>query len=29
MAKCSFTPAEADGKPVEEWGHVQYVWSLN
>lgn len=28
IAKCRFTPATADGEPVEEWSHVQYVWSL-
>jgi D-alanyl-D-alanine endopeptidase (penicillin-binding protein 7) len=29
IAKCSFLPAKAGGKPVEEWAQVQYVWSLD
>ncbi|MET0983176.1 MAG: energy transducer TonB, partial [Telluria sp.] len=29
IARCTFSPARADGKPVEEWAQVQYVWSLN
>jgi D-alanyl-D-alanine endopeptidase (penicillin-binding protein 7) len=28
IAKCSFAPATANGKPVEEWAQVQYVWAL-
>lgn len=29
LSKCRFKPAEVDGKPVEQWQAVQYVWSLN
>ena len=25
---CKFRPAMADGKPVQEWAKVQYVWTL-
>lgn len=25
---CKFTAATQDGKPVQEWTQVQYVWSL-
>lgn len=25
---CKFTPATKDGKPVQDWTHVQYVWTL-
>jgi TonB family protein len=25
---CTFYPATRDGKPVQEWMHIQYVWSL-
>ena len=28
IAKCSFRPATADGKPEQSWQPVQYVWSL-
>jgi bla regulator protein BlaR1 len=28
IAKCTFSPARENGKPVEEWAQVQYVWSL-
>lgn len=26
LTKCSFKPATANGKPVQEWANVQYVW---
>lgn len=26
IAKCSFHPARVEGKPVDAWTHVQYVW---
>ena len=26
IAKCSFYPAQAEGKPVDAWTLVQYVW---
>ena len=29
IAKCTFKPALADGKPVSASAKVQYVWSLN
>lgn len=29
IAKCTFTPATAKGKPVEDWTSVQYVWTLS
>ena len=29
LTKCSFHPALENGKPVENWAHVQYVWSLH
>lgn len=29
LAKCSFHPAQAGGKPVRKWTTVQYVWSLH
>lgn len=25
---CKFVPAKKNGKAVEEWTHVQYVWTL-
>jgi len=25
---CKFTPATKNGKPVQDWTHVQYVWTL-
>lgn len=25
---CTFSAATQNGKPVQEWTHVQYVWSL-
>ncbi|MCC2974041.1 TonB family protein [Massilia sp. IC2-476] len=28
LAKCTFKPATAKGKPVEEWTAVKYVWTL-
>lgn len=28
LAKCRFKPARDNGKPVESWQPVQYVWSL-
>lgn len=28
IAKCSFTPALAGGKPVPSWTKVSYVWEL-
>lgn len=27
LRKCSFHPALENGKPVEKWTHVQYVWT--
>jgi protein TonB len=27
-SKCKFTPATIDGKQVQEWGRMQYVWRL-
>lgn len=29
LGKCSFHPALENGKPVEKWAHVQYVWTLH
>ena len=29
LTKCSFTPPTRDGKAVEEWTAVQYVWALH
>jgi protein TonB len=29
LGKCNFHPALENGKPVEKWAHVQYVWSLH
>ena len=26
IAKCSFHPPVVDGKPVDGWIHIQYVW---
>lgn len=28
LTRCSFKPATAKGKPVEDWTAVQYVWTL-
>jgi TonB family protein len=28
IAKCQFKPATVDSKPVMEWMHMQYVWTL-
>lgn len=28
LVKCTFEPAVADGKPVEAWTKVKYVWTL-
>jgi protein TonB len=28
LGKCSFHPARENGKPVEKWAQVQYVWTL-
>ena len=28
LAKCSFQPAHKNGKAVQEWAKVLYVWSL-
>lgn len=28
LAKCSFQPARENGKPVEKWTYVKYVWTL-
>jgi protein TonB len=28
LAQCSFQPALENGKPVEQWTKVQYVWTL-
>jgi len=29
LGKCSFQPARENGKPVEGWAQVQYVWTLH
>jgi TonB family protein len=29
LGKCSFHPALENGKPVEKWTQVQYVWTLH
>jgi len=29
LSKCRFKPAEVDGKPVEQWQEVKYVWSID
>ncbi|QYF92833.1 M56 family metallopeptidase [Massilia sp. PAMC28688] len=29
IAKCSFIPGRAGGKPVQAWMEMQYVWTLN
>lgn len=28
LSKCRFAPAVIDGKTVEAWSYIQYVWSL-
>ena len=28
LSKCSFQPARENGKPVEKWTYVKYVWTL-
>ncbi|GGC20249.1 energy transducer TonB [Pseudoduganella buxea] len=28
LAECRFTPANVDGKPVDAWLQLQYVWTL-
>nr|WP_052170173.1 energy transducer TonB [Massilia sp. JS1662] len=28
LAKCSFSPARENGKPVEKWAYVKYEWTL-
>jgi TonB family protein len=28
LGKCSFHPALENGKPVQSWAHVKYVWTL-
>ena len=28
LARCSFQPALENGKPVQQWTKVQYVWTL-
>lgn len=28
LAKCSFQSARENGKPVEKWTYVKYVWTL-
>jgi len=28
ISKCSFKPATLDGKPVQEWMQMQYIWTL-
>lgn len=28
LAKCRFAPGRLDGKPVEAWAQLQYVWTL-
>lgn len=29
LSKCRFKPAGVDGKPVEQWQEVKYVWSID
>lgn len=29
FSKCVFTPATLDGKPLETWAEVAYVWSIS
>jgi TonB family protein len=29
LGKCSFHPARENGKPVEKWAQVKYVWTLH
>jgi protein TonB len=29
LSQCRFKPAQADGKPIETWSNVQYVWRLD
>ena len=29
IGKCRFSPATADGRPVQAWVPVQYVWTLS
>lgn len=29
LAKCTFRPPSRDGKPVQAWVPVQYVWTLD
>jgi len=29
LVKCRFHPALDNGKPVQQWAHVQYVWTLS
>jgi bla regulator protein BlaR1 len=29
IARCHFKPATEDGKPVQSWTNVQYVWTLH
>jgi protein TonB len=28
LSLCTFKPATTDGKPVQDWGHLSYVWNL-
>jgi protein TonB len=29
IARCHFKPATEDGKPVQSWMNMQYVWTLH
>lgn len=29
LAKCSFHPALENGKPVQQWTQVRYIWTLH
>jgi hypothetical protein len=29
LTKCTFKPATQNGKAVQEWTAVQYVWALS
>ena len=29
ISKCGFKPATRDGKPVQEWMQMQYIWTLS
>jgi hypothetical protein len=29
IARCRFKPATEDGKPVQSWTNMQYIWTLH